>query len=179
MAGLTVTSKRAHAKGHLPGLLLPVSQPPQQATATATPGLHGRASTLAGRSGSASSGVTAPLPWGLVGSRLCCARTGFCVSPVVKAHWPAKSSSLGIPMTSAGSPSWEACCGAQNLHNTGRTSLVELFSILWVAHLLGMEFDFIMIVSLLLSHCGFSFVFGCGGVFFWWVPASSCQLSNS
>ena len=124
-------------------------------------------------------GVTAPLPWGLVGTRLCCARTGFCVSPVVKARWPAKSSSLGIPMTSAGSPSWEACCGAQNLHNTGRTSLVELFSILWVAHLLGMEFDFIMIVSLLLSHCGFSFVFGCGGVFFWWVPASSCQLSNS
>ena len=29
-----------------------------------------------------------------------------------------------------------------------------------------MGFDFIVIVPLLLSHCVFSFVFGCGGIFF-------------
>ena len=37
-----------------------------------------------------------------------------------------------------------------------------------------MGFDFIVIAPLLQSHCGFSFVFGCG-VSFLWVPMSSCQ----
>ena len=40
-----------------------------------------------------------------------------------------------------------------------------MFSSLWVTHLAGMGFDFIMIVPLLLSHCGF-FVFGHGISFF-------------
>ena len=39
-------------------------------------------------------------------------------------------------------------------------------------HYASMEFDFIVIVPLLPSHCGFSFVF-IHGVLFWWVPASS------
>ena len=39
--------------------------------------------------------------------------------------------------------------------------MVLLFSSLWVTHPVGMGFDFIMIVSLLLSHCSFFFVFGC------------------
>ena len=42
MVGLTAISKRAHAKGRLPGLLLPVSLFPWQATAS--PHLRRRAS---------------------------------------------------------------------------------------------------------------------------------------
>ena len=56
--------------------------------------------------------------------------------------------------------------GIQNLHNAGRTSLVLLFSSLWVTHLAGMGFDFIVIASLLLSCCSFFFVFGRGVCFF-------------
>ena len=50
--------------------------------------------------------------------------------------------------------------GAQNLYNSGRTSLVLLFPSLWIAHPVGMEFIFIVTVPLLPSRCGFSF--GCG-----------------
>ena len=50
--------------------------------------------------------------------------------------------------------------GVKNLHNTARTSLILLFSSLWMTHPMGMEFDFIMIEPLLLSHCGFFFAFG-------------------
>ena len=64
------------------------------------------------------------------------------------------------------SPSWKACHGAQNLHNTQRTSSVLLFSSFWVVHSAGMGLDFIAIALLLLSHCGFFFVFGCGVSFF-------------
>ena len=45
-------------------------------------------------------------------------------------------------------------------------SLALLFSSLWVTHSASMGFDFSMITPLLLSHCGFSFVFGCGLSFF-------------
>ena len=64
------------------------------------------------------------------------------------------------------SQDWEAWCGVQNLHNSGRTSLVLLFSSLWVTHLVGMGFDFIVIVPLLPSRCNFFFVFGWGVSFF-------------
>ena len=40
------------------------------------------------------------------------------------------------------SPGWETWHGAQNHHNSGRTSLVLLFSSLWVTLLAGMGFDF-------------------------------------
>ena len=49
-----------------------------------------------------------------------------------------------------------------NLHNSGKISLVLLFSSLRITHLVGMGFDFTMIVPLLLFHCGFSSIFGCG-----------------
>ena len=65
---------------------------------------------------------------------------------------------MGIPSPFVGSPGWKACCRVQNLHNSGRTSLVLLFSSLWVTHLAGMRFDFIAVVPLLPSHCGFFFV---------------------
>ena len=66
---------------------------------------------------------------------------------------------MGIPSPFVGSPGWKACCRVQNLHNSGRTSLVLLFSSLWVTHLASMRFDFIAVVPLLPSHCGFFFVF--------------------
>ena len=56
--------------------------------------------------------------------------------------------------------------GAQNLYNSGRTSLVLLFSSLWVAHPQSMRFDFIVIALLLRSRCGLSFVLGHGVCFF-------------
>ena len=62
------------------------------------------------------------------------------------------SDSLGICSPFVGSPGWEACCEVQNLLNSWRTSLVLLFSSLWVTHLAGMRFDFIIIVPLLPSH---------------------------
>ena len=62
-----------------------------------------------------------------------------CGSPIIKFQWPSKSDSLWIPCPFVGSPGWEAWCGAQNLHNSGRTSLLLLFSSFWVAHLAGMD----------------------------------------
>ena len=87
-------------------------------------------------------------------------------SPVIKSCWPSKSASLETSSPFAGYPGWEAWHRAQNLYNSGRTSLVILFSNLWVSHLVGMGFDLIMIVPLLQSCCGFSFVFGYGVSFF-------------
>ena len=88
-----------------------------------------------------------------------------CGSPVIRSCWPSKSDSLGIPSPFVGSPVWEACYGAQNLHNSGRTSAVQLFLSLCVAHLAGVEVEFTVIAPLLLSGCGFSFVSG-RGVYF-------------
>jgi len=55
------------------------------------------------------------------------------------------SSFLFIPFTLfyfITSPGLEACGGIQILSNSGRTSLVLLFSSLWLTHLVGMGFDF-------------------------------------
>ena len=49
--------------------------------------------------------------------------------------------------------------GVQNLHNSGRISLVLLFSSLWVIHSVGVGFDFIMIAPFLPSPCDFFFAF--------------------
>ena len=56
--------------------------------------------------------------------------------------------------------------GVLNLHNSGRTSLVLLFSSLWVTHPAVMGFDFIVVAPLLLSCCGFFSVFRCGVSFY-------------
>ena len=64
-----------------------------------------------------------------------------------------------MPDPQAGKPDMR---GAQNLHNSGRISLVVLFSSLWVVQPAGVGFDFILFTPLLPSHCGFSFIFGCG-----------------
>ena len=79
---------------------------------------------------------------------------------VIKSCWPSRSDSPGIPGPFAGSSGWEAWRGVQNLHKSGRTSLV-LFSSLWVTHPVGVGFDFIVIAPLQPSHYLFFFVFGC------------------
>ena len=80
---------------------------------------------------------------------------------MIKSCWSSESDSLGIPSPLAGSPAWGVWCGALNFHNSMRTPLLLLFSSLWVAHMVGIEFDFIVIVPHLPFHCGFSFVLGC------------------
>ena len=61
-----------------------------------------------------------------------------------------------------------------------QTSLVLIFSSLWVAHPPGMGFDFIVIAPLLLS-CSFSLVFGHEYLFFGEFqspPADSCSAAG-
>ena len=59
--------------------------------------------------------------------------------------------------------------------------MILLFSSLWVTHLAGMEFDFIVIVLLLLSPCSSFFVFG-RGVFlfdgFQCPPVDGCSTAS-
>ena len=134
-----VISKRTYTKGHLTGLLLSVPSslwhPLMTHTSTGDP------PTLAGRYGSVSSGGTGPFCWVLVHTSFVCALEEWslwfpqsCGSPVIKSCWPSGSGFLGIPSPFPGSSGWKAWCGAQNLHNCGRTSLVSLFSSLWVIH---------------------------------------------
>ena len=62
-----------------------------------------------------------------------------------------------------------------------RTSLILLFSSLWVTHLAGMGLDLVLTVSLLLSHCSF-FVFGGGiSIFFFFLdgpPVDGCSTAS-
>ena len=125
--------------------------------------------TLAGRSGSVSYGVTALSPGSRCTHYFVCALQEWslclpqaCQSPAIKSHWPSKSNSLGLPTSLARPPGWEGWRGAQILYSSGWTSVVYLFS------------SFIVIAPLLPSHCGFSFVFGCGVPF---LVSSSVFLS--
>ena len=79
--------------------------------------------------------------------------------PTVKSCWPSKSEALGISRLFASSPSWKVWRRGSEPSLQGRTSLVLSFCSLWVAHPVGMGFDYIMIAPLLPSHCSFSFVF--------------------
>ena len=96
-------------------------------------------------------------------------KTGVSVSPygslVIKSCWASRSDSLGGPSPFVRSPGWEAWHGVLNLQDSRRT-LVLLFSSLWVTHLAGMGFDFIVIVPLLPYSCNFFFVFGHGASVF-------------
>ena len=76
---------------------------------------------------------------------------------------------LSIPIPFVRSPGSEAWCGVQNLHNSARTSLVLLFSCLWVTHLASMGFDsffncclvLFIISSLSICITGFFCLFCC------------------
>ena len=50
---------------------------------------------------------------------------------IIRSCWASTSESLGIPSPFVRSPSWEARSRVQNSHNSVRTSLVLLFSMLW------------------------------------------------
>ena len=72
---------------------------------------------------------------------------------------------LEIPRPFVRAPGWKAWCGVQHLHSSGRFSsgyftavllLVLLFCSLWVIHLTGMGFDFIVIAPLLLTAASLS-----------------------
>ena len=119
-------------------------------------------STVTSRSGSVSCGslLVSPGSW--------CRQYFVCVhlqewrlfSPVLwkscnQIPFPLKSDFLGTPSPFVGSPGWEAWHGAQNLCNSGRDSLVSLFSSWWAAHLAGMGFGFIMILWI---YYGFGFI---------------------
>ena len=174
---LVETSKRISAKGPLLGLLLPVPLSTWQATAD---------SHLPKRSSNTSRQVWFSLLWGhcsfplglgackilFVPSKSKVCFPQCCGGPVIKSHWPSKSDSLGITSLFVRSPSWEAWLGAQNLHNSGRTSLVLLFSSLWVAPWWVWD----LILSDYTSHTisfWLLYLWTCS-IFFWWVPVSSC-----
>ena len=137
-----VTSKRTYTKNHLLGQLPPESLSPQRGTADPP--------TLAGRSGSVSCGGHCSYPLGLDVHKILCVLFNSGVSvPVpskssVKSWQLWKSDSLGTLSPSAKSPGREVWHGAQNLHNTGRASLVLLCSSLWVTHPEVIGFDFIV-----------------------------------
>ena len=165
--GLMVTSKSTHAKGDLPRMLLPMPHPCGEPLPIHT--FTGDPPTLAGNFGSVVCGVTAPFLWVLVNAKFCwcCPRLESLFLPVLwKSYCQtvllSRSDSLGIPSPFVRSPGWEGWCGVQNFYNSGRTSVVLLFSSLWVT---DTGFDFILIVPLLLSHWGF-FVFGPKASFF-------------
>ena len=139
--------------------------------------------TLAGSFGSVSSGVTAPLLWVLAHAKfcLCLARVESLFPPVLwksynqillvlKARFPGESQSF-CQIPRLGSLAWGSEPSQQ-----WRTSLVLLFSGLWITQPMGMRFDFVMIVPLLPSCCGFFFAFG-SGIFFFFLVGSSIILS--
>ena len=179
---LMVTSKRACAKRDLPGLLLPV--PLSLWWAAVNPRLQRRPSHTSRWFWSC--GVTCwvtvccevTAPWLLlvcssVLQDWCLCFPQSCGSPVVKSHQPSRSDSLGIPSPFVGSPGWEAWYGVQNLHSNGRTSLVLLFSSLWVTHPVGCGIWFYHVhtpptISLQPLLCLWTL-----GIFFGWVPAYS------
>ena len=142
--------------------------------------------TLTGRSGSVSSGVTVPFPWVLVYTRFCCALQEWslcypqcCGSPVIKSFWPSKSDSLGIPV-----PFWIPRLGSLMWGLEPSQWCDNFFGItvfhLWVAHLMGIGFDFILVAPLLLPPY-FSFVLGCVVSFFGGFqhpPVNGCSTAS-
>ena len=160
-------SGRAHAKEYFPELLLPVSLSLQWATAT--PASAGDPPTLAGRSGSVSCGVTAPSPWVLMCTLVCVCPPRVCsLFPPV----PSKSCNqilLALKVWFSGNSSsrcWNPRLGSLTWGSEPPLRWVDFcgISVLqFVSHPpTVMGFDFIVIAPLLLSHCSFSFVFGCG-----------------
>ena len=139
-------------------------QPHPRGKSLPTHASTGDPSTPAGSSGSVSCGATAPfLSLGVQGFVCTLQDWSLCFSPycgrlLIKSHWPSRSDSLEIPSHFVGSLGWEAWYGAQNLHSSGRTSSILLFSSLWITQLVGMGFEFIVIVPLLPSCYGFFFV---------------------
>ena len=103
--------------------------------------------TLAGSFDSVFCGITSPFHSVLMHTRLFFfSKIGVfvslspCGSPIIKSWWSSRSDSLGLPSPFVGSPSWEDWRGVQNLNNSGITSLILLFSCLWIIHPVVMGF---------------------------------------
>ena len=182
MVGLLAVSKRTYASIRLPGLLLPV--PLSLCQASAHPHLCSRSSDTPRR-------VWLSLLWGhcsfplgsgahmvlFVPSKSLCFPQS-CGSSVIISCCPSKSDSLGIPSPLL-DPQVGKWCGAWNLCNSVRTCVVSLFSSVWDTHLVGLGFNCNVIVPLLLLFAASPLCLDTG-MFFWWVPASSCRwLFNS
>ena len=111
-------------------------------------------------------------------------RSEISVSPSpVEVLWSSGSDSLGIPSPFAVSPGWEAWCGAQHVHSSGRTSLVLLFSSLWITHPAGMglillylysSFHLVVVSSLSLA-VGYLFFLGGGSQH---PPVNGCSTAG-
>ena len=135
--------------GHLPVLLLLVPLSPREATAD--PHFHRRLQPQEAGLVQSPVGSLLPSPGSWCMQDFVCllqeeSLPQSCGSPVIKSHWPSESDCLGIPSPFAGLQAWHE---AQNLHNSGRTFLVLLFSSLLFSHLAGMGFIFIVLESLL------------------------------
>lgn len=92
--------------------------------------------------------------------------------------WPSKTVSLGIPSPSARSQGEEPDGG---LEPSGQCKIFFSATVFQsVGHpSVGIGFNFVMLMLLLLSYCGFFFVRG-DGLFFWRHPMSSFRwLFNS
>ena len=175
MVGFMAVSKRAMPRGTVQDCCYQCLHPCGELLPT-------RASTedprrLAGSFGSVSCGFAASFLWVLVWGRFVCALQDWSLcflhsygSPKIKSRWPSRSDSLGIPSPFIRSPGWKPWCGAQNLHKW-ENSLVLLFSSFWGAYLVGMGFDFTVIVPLPLPWLLCLWMWG---IVFWCVPASSC-----
>ena len=184
MIGLMVTSKRAYSKGNLPGLLLPV--PPSLWGAPADPHLHRRPSNTSRWFWSVTCRVTAPLLWVSV-------RAWFCLYPprleslFPSALWKSYNRiPLAFKIRFPGDSQFPLLDPQSGKPDVGFRTFITvenffdlLFSSLWVAHKLAVtEFDFIMIATLLPSHCGFFFVFGCWISGWWILPVDSCSTAS-
>lgn len=91
-----------------------------------------------------------------------------CGSLVMKFRWPSRcrfpgDSQSPCHIAKLGSLKWDSEPFQQWENFFG----IYFFSNLWVTHLAGVGFEFIMIVPLLLSHCSLDFVFGHGISFIW------------
>ena len=156
--GLMVNSKRVYAKGDLSVLLLPV--PLSLWSAFPDPCLHRRHSNTSRQFWFSFLWCHYSFALGLGVHKILFApsKTRVCFpqsygSLIIKSCLASRSDSLGLPFVGpfVRSPGWESCHGVQNLHNSGKTSLVVLFSRLLVTQPVGIEFDFVVNLLLLPS----------------------------
>ena len=99
VAVMVTSFQRTHVSiARLPGLLYSVPRPCSRWLSTHASA--GDSWTLTGKSGSLSSGVTAPFSWVLMHTRFCCVLpesvSASWGSSIIKSHWSSKSDSLGV-----------------------------------------------------------------------------------
>ena len=151
MVGLVVTSKRNYTKGDIPRLMLP--GPLSLGWAPPDPRLHRRPSNTSGWFWFSLLWSHCSFPLSRCLQDFVCALQDWSLFP--PALWKSCNQiPLAFKVRFPGDstffcwvPRLESLRWVLNLHNCGRTSLVLLFSSLWVTHLVGMWFDFIVIAS--------------------------------